>query len=217
VRAPESPMLIVHVVRQFVASVGELEDVARELSKHQVERGFAVQVVRLDRIFRTKEASSETPLPAYEVIKGVEIRRIPYWWPLRYPIDSRVLRHIRTADIVHVHASNARVMVARSGGQGVIAGLLWLPRHFDATGCTLGVAVDASFDSMAGEVSRAPFWARAARLEWFYRLSFEPRRLASRYLVGIRFFFETYLRCDGQKQKRDASLNICGTNRVRMI
>jgi alpha-1,3-mannosyltransferase len=58
-------MLIVHVVRQFVASVGGLEDVVRELSKHQVERGFAVRVVRLDRIFRTKEASSETPLPAY--------------------------------------------------------------------------------------------------------------------------------------------------------
>jgi hypothetical protein len=36
-------MLIVHVVRQFVASVGGLEDVVRELSKHQVERGFAVE------------------------------------------------------------------------------------------------------------------------------------------------------------------------------
>lgn len=139
-RAPERPMLIVHVVRQFVASVGGLKDVVRELSKHQVERGFAVRVVRLDRIFRTNEASSETRLPAYEVIKGVGIIRIPYWLSLRYPIEPRVLRHIRTADIVHVHASNVREMVARSGEQGVIAGLLWLPRHFDATGCTLGVA-----------------------------------------------------------------------------
>jgi hypothetical protein len=175
-------MLIVHVVRQFVASVGGLEDVVRELSKHQVERGFAVRVVRLDRIFRTKEASSGTPLPA-----------IPYWLSLRYPIEPRVLRHIRTADIVHVHASNVREMVARSGEQGVIAGLLWLPRHFDATGCTLGVAVGAPFDSMAGEVSRAPFWIRAARLEWFYRLSFQPRRLASRYLVGHPIFLRNVL------------------------
>jgi alpha-1,3-mannosyltransferase len=60
---------------------------------------------------------------------------------------------------------------------------LWLARHFEATGCALGIAVGALFDFVAGEISRAPAWMRAARLEWLYRLCLEPRRLSSRYLI----------------------------------
>jgi len=96
-------MLIVHVVRQFVPSIGGLEDVVRELSKRQVECGFAVRVVTLDRIFRAKPASSGMRLHSYETIDGVEVIRIPYWGSQRYPIATRVLRYIRAADIVHVH------------------------------------------------------------------------------------------------------------------
>jgi alpha-1,3-mannosyltransferase len=96
-------MLIVHVVRQFVPSVGGLEDVVRELSKRQVACGFAVRVVTLDRIFGAKPASSGIRLPAYETIDGIEVIRIPYWGSQRYPIATRVLRYIRAADIVHVH------------------------------------------------------------------------------------------------------------------
>lgn len=65
---------------------------------------------------------------------------------------------------------------------------LWLARHFDATGCSLGIAVGALFDFLAGEVPRAPQWIRAARLEWAYRLGVEPRRLARRYVMGIPSF-----------------------------
>ena len=96
-------MLIVHVVRQFAPSVGGLEGVVRELSSRQVECGFAVRVITLDRIFRPKGTSSETRLPVYETIDGVEVIRIPYWGSPRYPIAPRVLRYIRAADIVHVH------------------------------------------------------------------------------------------------------------------
>jgi alpha-1,3-mannosyltransferase len=96
-------MLIVHVVRQFVPSVGGLEDVVRELSKRQVECGFAVRVITLDRIFRASVASSGTSLCAYETIDGVEVIRIPYWGSQRYPIAPRVLRYIGAADVVHVH------------------------------------------------------------------------------------------------------------------
>lgn len=96
-------MLIVHVVRQFVPSVGGLEDVVRELSARQVEHGFAVRVVTLDRIFLAKEGASGARLPSYESVNGVEVVRIPYWGSRRYPIAPRVLRYIRHADIVHVH------------------------------------------------------------------------------------------------------------------
>ena len=45
----------------------------------------------------------------------------------------------------------------------------------------LGVGVALSF--LTGDVPRAPVWMQRAGLEWLYRLSREPRRLARRYLV----------------------------------
>ena len=56
----------------------------------------------------------------------------------------------------------------------------------------LGVGVSFSF--VAGELSRAPEWAKKNGLEWLYRLIAEPKRLAKRYLVhGIPFFVFTLL------------------------
>lgn len=56
----------------------------------------------------------------------------------------------------------------------------------------LGVGVSFSF--VAGELIRAPEWAKKSGLEWFYRLVAEPKRLAKRYLVqGIPFFAWTLL------------------------
>jgi alpha-1,3-mannosyltransferase len=94
-------MRIVHVVRQFHPSVGGFESVVYELAATQLVDGHVVRVVTLDRLFKT-----DTPgtLPAREVVAGIEIIRIPYFGSTRYPIAVSVLKHIRDADIVHVHA-----------------------------------------------------------------------------------------------------------------
>jgi alpha-1,3-mannosyltransferase len=94
-------MRIVHVVRQFHPAVGGFESVVYELAATQVAGGHAVRVVTLDRLFKT-----DTPgtLPAREMVAGIEIIRIPYFGSTRYPIAVSVLKHIRDADIVHVHA-----------------------------------------------------------------------------------------------------------------
>ena len=94
-------MQIVHVVRQFYPAVGGFESVVFELAAAQIVSGHDVRVVTLDRLF--KAAPSER-LPAREVISGIEIVRIPFVGSPRYPIAVSVLRHIRDADIVHVHA-----------------------------------------------------------------------------------------------------------------
>jgi N-acetylglucosaminyldiphosphoundecaprenol N-acetyl-beta-D-mannosaminyltransferase len=47
----------------------------------------------------------------------------------------------------------------------------------------VAVGVGASIDFLAGRVRRAPPWISRAGLEWLFRLSLEPRRLAHRYLV----------------------------------
>jgi alpha-1,3-mannosyltransferase len=94
-------MQIVHVVRQFYPAVGGFESVVRELASAQVASGHTVKVVTLDRLFKT-----DTPgkLPGREVVDGIEIARIPFFGSSRYPIAFSVLKHIRDADIVHVHA-----------------------------------------------------------------------------------------------------------------
>ena len=54
----------------------------------------------------------------------------------------------------------------------------------------LGVGVSFSF--IAGELPRAPEWAKKSGFEWLYRLCAEPRRLFKRYLVtGVPFLITT--------------------------
>lgn len=52
------------------------------------------------------------------------------------------------------------------------------------------IGLGVSFSFIAGDVRRAPELFQRSGLEWLFRLSQEPRRLARRYLVeGIPFFF----------------------------
>ena len=58
----------------------------------------------------------------------------------------------------------------------------------------LGVGVSFSF--VAGELVRAPEWAKKNGFEWIFRLLVEPKRLAKRYLVhGLPFFATTVVAC----------------------
>ncbi|MBS0242278.1 MAG: WecB/TagA/CpsF family glycosyltransferase [Proteobacteria bacterium] len=54
-----------------------------------------------------------------------------------------------------------------------------------ATPGAVGVAlcIGASIDFLTGKQQRAPIWFQKAGLEWLHRLSTNPRRLATRYLV----------------------------------
>jgi alpha-1,3-mannosyltransferase len=91
-------MRIVHVVRQFHPAVGGMEEVVRELAATQARAGHAVRVVTLNRIF-----NEQGTLAAREQLDDIEIVRVPFVGSTRYPIAWRVIRHIRDADVVHVH------------------------------------------------------------------------------------------------------------------
>jgi alpha-1,3-mannosyltransferase len=94
-------MFIVHVVRQFHPGVGGLQSVVLELASAQANAGNRVRVVTLDRLFHVAKRQK---LPAIDNLNGIEIVRIPYVGSSRYPIALSVLRHIKEADLVHVHA-----------------------------------------------------------------------------------------------------------------
>jgi alpha-1,3-mannosyltransferase len=94
-------MFIVHVVRQFWPGIGGLEDFVLQLSRRQVASAHKVRVVTLDRIF---DDPDDRLLAAEDAIDGIEIVRLRSRGSPRYPIAPGVLRAIRGADIVHVHA-----------------------------------------------------------------------------------------------------------------
>jgi N-acetylglucosaminyldiphosphoundecaprenol N-acetyl-beta-D-mannosaminyltransferase len=60
---------------------------------------------------------------------------------------------------------------------------IWMHRHREALRPAVMLGVGATLEFLAGRIPRAPRWMAKAGLEWFFRLSREPRRLARRYLV----------------------------------
>ena len=92
--------LVVQVVRQYAPGRGGLEDVVANLAKALPGLGFRVRVVTCDRLFTAPDVT----LPPYEVIDGVEVRRIPWTGSKRYPLAPAVFGALRDADLVHVHA-----------------------------------------------------------------------------------------------------------------
>lgn len=79
--------------------------------------------------------------------------------------------------------------IRHSGADVVVVALgcpkqeLWMARYADAIRPAVALGLGGSLDFAAGAVQRAPRWMADHGLEWLYRLSREPRRLAYRYLV----------------------------------
>lgn len=80
-----------------------------------------------------------------------------------------------------INASGADIVLV---ALGVPRQELWLHRNAAYLNAGLTMGVGAAFDFFAGNVKRAPSLVRKARSEWVWRLAQEPRRLASRYLIG---------------------------------
>ncbi len=69
----------------------------------------------------------------------------------------------------------------------------WILNNREALDTGVIIGVGALFDFWAGDKPRAPVFVQKARLEWFYRLLLEPRRLLRRYTVDIvQFLFHCY-------------------------
>lgn len=80
--------------------------------------------------------------------------------------------------------------IASSGADIVWVGLgmpkqeYWMSEHIAKLPQVL-IGVGAAFDFHAGVKRQAPLWMQQRGLEWFFRLSTEPRRLWRRYLTTI--------------------------------
>ncbi len=92
-------MRIAHVVRQYHPSVGGMEDVVRNIARHQRESGHSPIVVTLDRVFREDDKA----LPADEEVDGTPVRRLSFRGSSRYPLCPQVLGALDGTDLIHVH------------------------------------------------------------------------------------------------------------------
>ncbi len=70
----------------------------------------------------------------------------------------------------------------------------WMAAHVGRLNAPVLLGVGAAFDFHAGLVPQAPRWMQQRGLEWFYRLTKEPRRLWKRYLRNNPAFVVRILR-----------------------
>lgn len=74
-------------------------------------------------------------------------------------------------------------------GFGMPAQEQWLMENQAELNVPVVMTVGALFDTLSGELHRAPRFLTDHGLEWLSRLVTEPRRLWRRYLIGIPQFF----------------------------
>lgn len=93
-------MKVVHVVRQYLPSIGGIEEVVRNLVQYQrANTNYKPCVVTLDRIFREPNQH----LPRHETLDGIPVLRLSFSGSERYPWCPQVLKTLHDADLVHVH------------------------------------------------------------------------------------------------------------------
>src|SRR6267143_3609461 len=79
----------------------------------------------------------------------------------------------------------------------------WMSEHRERLNVPVLVGVGAAFDFHTGRIGQAPEWMRECGLEWFFRLTMEPRRLWRRYLLyGAEFVALVLLESLGLKKAR---------------
>lgn len=87
--------------------------------------------------------------------------------------------------IAQINASAADVVLVAMGNPMQEQ---WILNHYQALNAKLVSGVGALFDFWAGDKPRAPSWIQKIRMEWFYRLCLEPKRLFKRYTTDILVF-----------------------------
>lgn len=69
----------------------------------------------------------------------------------------------------------------------------WIAATAPHLSAKLLIGVGALFDFATGHIPRAPTFMRRLKLEWLYRLIYEPRRLCRRYTLDILTFTNTVM------------------------
>ncbi|MET4611303.1 N-acetylglucosaminyldiphosphoundecaprenol N-acetyl-beta-D-mannosaminyltransferase [Rhodococcus sp. PvR044] len=97
------------------------------------------------------------------------------WSPTRAEIDCRSMELAQ--EIREVETDMLVVSLGKPRQEQ------WINRYGRHAGAKIMLPFGGATDFLVNVKHRAPQWMESAGLEWFYRLSHEPRRLARRYLI----------------------------------
>ncbi|MEI2297970.1 WecB/TagA/CpsF family glycosyltransferase [Ensifer sp. MJa1] len=107
-------------------------------------------------------------------------------WHVFLPVSDGFFDRAKSAEILaEVRALKADILLVAMGSPGQEK---WVDAHVGPQDAKLVITVGALFDFVAEEFPRAPKFLRRLRLEWFFRLAMEPRRMWRRYVLGNPLF-----------------------------
>ena len=121
------------------------------------------------------EAAAKTLAERYSGLKIAGVHSPPF-----RPLSDQE----NDAMVAAIRDSNADILFVAFGQP---KGEKWIDSNLKQLGVPVCVQIGASFDFVAGGVSRAPRWIQAAGMEWLYRLAQEPKRLFGRYFSNGLF------------------------------
>ena len=87
-----------------------------------------------------------------------------------------------------VEMEKIKSMIKEANPHILIVGL-GMYNHCKELGVPVSFGLGASFDFEAGNIKRAPRWMSNHGLEWLFRITQDPKRMAKRYLVDDRKIF----------------------------
>lgn len=94
--------------------------------------------------------------------------------PYGFEKDDRELKKIKKL----VVSARPNVLAISLGSP---KGEIFIYKHLKEYGVPLGISIGATIDFEAGNVRRAPKWMSENGLEWIFRITQDPKRLAKRY------------------------------------
>jgi N-acetylglucosaminyldiphosphoundecaprenol N-acetyl-beta-D-mannosaminyltransferase len=146
-------------------------DLVPQLARLSAENGYRIFLLGAD-----EKSSSGTAAWMERNFPGVCIsgRYCPEHRPLEEMDHEEILSRIEVAkpDILLVAFGNPKQEK-------------WLTMHRHRLEVPVCIGVGGSFDFLSGGISRAPLWMQKSGMEWIYRTSQEPSRLAKRYFKNI--------------------------------
>ena len=99
--------------------------------------------------------------------------------PFGFEKDEVEMQHIKEM----IKAAKPHILIV---GLGCPKQELFILHNKDALNVPISLGLGASLDFEAGNVKRAPKWMADHGLEWLFRITQDPKRMAKRYLVDDR-------------------------------
>jgi N-acetylglucosaminyldiphosphoundecaprenol N-acetyl-beta-D-mannosaminyltransferase len=108
------------------------------------------------------------------------------------------------AVLAAINATRPHILVV---GFGMPVQERWLLDNWDRVDANVALTGGAVFDYVSGDLRRPPRLLRGLGMEWLGRLFIEPRRLASRYVLGNPLFLWRVIRQRVQKSQGPSRLS----------